>query len=320
MAKFCKKCGANIENAGNFCPKCGEKIDDVVQQVKEEAVNNNPATPVSDDKNVQDSNVQKESDVKPKKGKMNIAVKIAIIVAILLCLSVGTIAVLQYFNVINIPVIESIFNSDNDKTDEEKTDEDKTQSDAPDTEGDNESDDVTSDDDADLSQNYEVPEFDAEDYFDKNTELKTSFDVQTSADVSTESEAFDNFSQRGFDGYQVTYDYTIEGEYVGNKVISNYSSARHPMYQTNYMTESGDIWMVFEINGAFFATPLSYNFENETKVPVLISETDTITSYDSTTNKFYVNIPEKSESVIKKVAKIDAETLEKLTGEEIDKL
>ena len=45
-----------------------------------------------------------------------------------------------------------------------------------------------------------------------------------------------------------------------------------------------------------------------------------ISSYDSTTNKFYINVPKESQAVIKTVERIDAETLEKLTGEEIDKL
>ena len=51
---------------------------------------------------------------------------------------------------------------------------------------------------------------------------------------------------------------------------------------------------------------------------VILSETDTITSYDSSTNKFYVNIPKESQTVIKTVSKIDAETIEKLTNEEFN--
>ena len=90
------------------------------------------------------------------------------------------------------------------------------------------------------------------------------------------------------------------------------------MYQTYYVATSGDIWLIFEVNGSFFATPITYNFSNEQKVPVIVSETDTITSYDSSTNKFYVNIPKESQTVIKTVSKIDAETIEKLTNEEFN--
>ena len=169
-----------------------------------------------------------------------------------------------------------------------------------------------------MSSNYEVPEFDAEAYFRENTTLKSTFDVTSSQYIPTESEAYDHFVERGFDGSQVMYEYTMDGTYLGANEISRYSSSKHPMYQAYYAATSGDIWMISEINGSFFATPVTYNFSNEQNVPVILSETDTITSYDSSTNKFYVNIPKESQTVIKTVSKIDAETIEKLTNEEFN--
>ena len=170
----------------------------------------------------------------------------------------------------------------------------------------------------DLGSNYEVPEFDAEAYFRENTTLKSTFDVASSQSIHTESEAYDSFVERGFDGSQVMYEYTMDGTYLGENEISRSSSSKHPMYQTYYATTSGDIWMILEINGSFFATPITYNFSNTQNIPVILSETDTITSYDSSTNKFYVNIPNASQTVIKTVSKIDAETIEKLTSEEFN--
>ena len=170
----------------------------------------------------------------------------------------------------------------------------------------------------DLGSNYEVPEFDAEAYFRENTTLKSTFDVASSQSIHTESEAYDSFVERGFDGSQVMYEYTMDGTYLGENEISRSSSSKHPMYQVYYATTSGDIWMILEINGSFFATPITYNFSNAQNVPVIVSETDTITSYDSSTNKFYVNIPNASQTVIKTVSKIDAETIEKLTSEEFN--
>ena len=104
----------------------------------------------------------------------------------------------------------------------------------------------------------------------------------------------------------------MDGTYLGANEISRYSSSKHPMYQAYYAATSGDIWMISEINGSFFATPVTYNFSNEQNVPVILSETD------SSTNKFYVNIPKESQTVIKTVSKIDAETIEKLTNEEFN--
>lgn len=40
-----------------------------------------------------------------------------------------------------------------------------------------------------------------------------------------------------------------------------------------------------------------------------------ITSYDSSTNKFYINVPDKSKCVVKTIARIDADTIEKLSDE-----
>ena len=63
----------------------------------------------------------------------------------------------------------------------------------------------------DLGSNYEVPEFDAEAYFRENTTLKSTFDVASSQSIHTESEAYDSFVERGFDGSQVMYEYTMDG-------------------------------------------------------------------------------------------------------------
>ena len=53
---------------------------------------------------------------------------------------------------------------------------------------------------------------------------------------------------------------------------------------------------------------------------VVISESATITSYDSTTNKFYEIIPDSSMLIVKTVSRIDAETLDNLTFGGIDAL
>lgn len=102
-----------------------------------------------------------------------------------------------------------------------------------------------------LGSNYEVPEFGAEAYFRENTTLKSTFDVASSQSIHTESEAYDSFVERGFDGSQVMYEYTMDGTYLGENEISRSSSSKHPMYQTYYATTSGDIWMILEINGSF---------------------------------------------------------------------
>lgn len=68
------------------------------------------------------------------------------------------------------------------------------------------------------------------------------------------------------------------------------------------------------------AYPVSYNMQSSSNVQVMISEKDTVMSYDSRTGKFYETIPKESELIVKKVGRIDAETIENLMDGEIDKL
>ena len=294
MAKFCSKCGMKLNEQTGKCPNCDEKTKmDTASSDSNISINGNP----KEDQNIKKTNGEQEVKKENKKKTRKIVVITIIIVILLIGIGVG-IGVLMVHNEKNANV------SNNGEIQE-------TQS-ATSTET------TTTDEEVGLGSNYEVPEFDAEAYFRENTTLKSTFDVASSQSIHTESEAYDSFVERGFDGSQVMYEYTMDGTYLGENEISRSSSSKHPMYQTYYATTSGDIWMILEINGSFFATPITYNFSNTQNVPVIVSETDTITSYDSSTNKFYVNIPNASQTVIKTVSKIDAETIEKLTSEEFN--
>ena len=295
MARFCGKCGAKLNEENGKCPNCEKEIKN-----KQKDTTGSGKT---------DSGAVKRKN--KRAGMVVAAVSAAILIG------VGTVCLLVYKDKIDIPWIDAIFVSAGLKDEASAP----LPTEAPD-KGSENPDNInnTNEEEIDLGDNYEVPAFDAEKYFKENTDLKSSFDVRSSQDVSTEREARQNFAERGFTGNSITYEYTMDGVYCGTDEISSYSSTQHPMYQTYYTTASGDVWMILEINGAFFASPISYNFADETKPSVIISETDTITSYDSTTNKFYVNVPRETQTIVKTVARIDAETLEKLTGEEIDPL
>ena len=294
MAKFCSKCGMKLNEQTGKCPNCDEKTKmDTASSDSNISINGNP----KEDQNIKKTNGEQEVKKENKKKTKKIVVITIIIFVLLIGIGVG-IGVLMVHNEKNANV------PNNGEIQE-------TQS-ATSTET------TTTDEEVDLGSNYEVPEFDAEAYFRENTTLKSTFDVASSQYIHTESEAYDSFVERGFDGSQVMYEYTMDGTYLGKNEISRSSSSKHPMYQVYYATTSGDIWMILEINGSFFATPITYNFSNAQNVPVILSETDTITSYDSSTNKFYVNIPNASQTVIKTVSKIDAETIEKLTSEEFN--
>ena len=74
------------------------------------------------------------------------------------------------------------------------------------------------------------------------------------------------------------------------------------------------------MNGTIAANPVFYNEQSELPAQLIITETDSLVSYDSSKNKFYETVPINLALIVKKVDTINAETLEKLTIEEIDSL
>lgn len=157
----------------------------------------------------------------------------------------------------------------------------------------------------------------AEEYYWDNSEVLKIVDAKESKDVLNETEVISVLKERGFVDYPVTYDYSIEGKYHDETEVLEKSTNRHPMYQTYYQTKKGEVWTIFVINGDVFANPASFNLESELEAQLLFSENEELTSYDYESNKFYITIPQESAAIVKVIKRIDAETLDKLTIEEI---
>ena len=160
----------------------------------------------------------------------------------------------------------------------------------------------------------------AEIYYENNSEVIEVIDAETSDSVLTETEAKVFLEERGFGVYGITYEYSIDGEYLDTTEVVDGSIVKHPMYQTFYLSSSREVWTIYVIDGAIFAYPASFNLESELNVDLLISETETTTSYDDESNKFFVTIPYETTTIVKTVARIDAQTLDSLTIGELGKL
>ena len=159
----------------------------------------------------------------------------------------------------------------------------------------------------------------AEQYFEKNSQLIDIVKVEESEDVMTEAEVKSFLEDRGFGDYEINYSYSLDGEFGNETEISETSTYKHPTYQTIYLSKSGEVWIIDVINGAVFANPFDYNMGSERAVQLLVSETNELTSYDSQSDKFFITIPNNTEVIVKVVDRIDAETLDGLTGEELNK-
>lgn len=169
------------------------------------------------------------------------------------------------------------------------------------------------------SEDYGIEEINAEEYFQENSEIISKIAVKDSKTISNEKKTLNNYSDRGFSECTISTNYDMDGNFGDSAEVSG-SSENHPYYEAIFVTSNSEIWNVMEVNGTIIANPLSYNEQSKRSAPILISESDTIVSYDNVNNNFYETIPNESEVIVITVDRIDAETLEKLTVEEIDKL
>ena len=86
---------------------------------------------------------------------------------------------------------------------------------------------------------------------------------------------------------------------------------------TYFVAEDGAVWSVFIVGKTIAANPASYNLESDLDAQVLVSETETLTSYTEMGNKFYETIPKESAVKLKVVDKITNQKLNDLTYEEV---
>ncbi|MCD8181230.1 MAG: hypothetical protein LUF26_07125 [Firmicutes bacterium] len=211
-----------------------------------------------------------------------------------------------YFDIVDIPVISAAFDLFGIKEKAEDIS--------------SETDENISEEDSGSTGQYSVEHPDADEYFQNNSTVLSEVGANESDEVMSESEAYNTLTERGFVSYPIFTEYSMNGEYSEAEEISQSSTDKHPMYQTIYQSESGDFWTIYLINGSIMAYPVSYNMQSELNTQVAISESDSVMSYDSAANKFYETIPNESEVIIKKIERIDTETLEQLNTGAIDEL
>lgn len=160
----------------------------------------------------------------------------------------------------------------------------------------------------------------ADEYFWSTSDVIEVIPAEQSVDVLTEVDVINLLKARGFDDYPVTYEHTITGQYVEETEISQATVAKHPLYYTFYVSANRELWLIYVVNGMVMANPISFNMQSTLAAEVMVSESETVTSYNNDSNQFYVNIPHESTVIVKTIDRIDAETLDELTVEEINEL
>lgn len=147
-------------------------------------------------------------------------------------------------------------------------------------------------------------------YFEERAEIVSVTPVKDSKNTLSEQDAVEELRSRGFTQYPITSDYTIDGESEDDTVVSDDSSLMHPIYRTYFMSFDNVLWSIALVDGKVIATPSSYNLEHTGGVPIEVSETEEIASYDLSTNSIYLTIPFDTTIDVRVVDRIDSETLD----------
>lgn len=302
MAKFCGKCGAKLDEATGLCPNCDadklnkqiEKPEKVEMPKQERDTAPEPKKSLSKKEAKKQRKADKKAKKKEKWASMtfrqkvrSVLVKLFVRLILLALLGTGVVGLLSYGGVIEVPYVNdvlSLLGIENDNN----------------------------------SEQYFVEPPDAESFYGEKGIIVSEIGVNESIEVLTEKEAYNELTDRDFTEYSIETEYSMDGGYNSAINISDISDIKHPIYQTYYFSENGEMWTIFLINGSIMANPVSFNVQSGLSVQVIVSEKDTVTSYDSTVNKFFETIPDESVLLVITVDRIDAETLDSLTIGEID--
>jgi hypothetical protein len=295
---YCRKCGTQLNDNAKFCKKCGckvstnETLEKNAQKEEASSENLNQDDSQSGNSNVPDKGSKKKNGNGGKKGG---PVKRAIrFIIMFLLIAVVLVLTLDYFDIVDFKKLLNL--SDNETKEIELHGE-------------------LLDDD-----NYRTENIDADAFFEEKASVLRVQNVDDSEDNKTGVEIIEYFSDLGFDDQYISAEYSMAGEYGGKELIGQETSDKHPVYEGIYVNSSDQIWMIYYINGRIMAMPVSYNLQSGKNVKVIISENESIMSYDGTTNQFYETIPDPSVLDVKSVEEITAETLDQLTYEVIDSL
>ncbi len=160
-----------------------------------------------------------------------------------------------------------------------------------------------------------VPYIDADAYYAEMGEIKQKISVNKSGKMLTEKEISESFKERGFEAAQIQTEYSIDGTYSPASEISEDSDERHPLYHAVYQSETGIFWNISVIEDVYLAEPFSFNLEAQKAV--VVSETDSITGYDSATNQFYVVKPNGNDFQLITLKAINKKTLDVIGKEDL---
>mgnify|MGYP001010393991 CR=1 FL=1 len=147
---------------------------------------------------------------------------------------------------------------------------------------------------------------------------KKEIDAKDSKKLQSGKEVRKLLSERGFSDCILTAVYSLEGDLEPENEVTEKTSDKYPMYQAYYESANGNVWLIYSINSSLMAVPILNNIQPQGGAEMIVSESNTLISYDSVKNKFYETIPNSTEINVKTVDSITADVLNSLTIETQD--
>ena len=168
-------------------------------------------------------------------------------------------------------------------------------------------------------ETYGIEAPDPEEYYSENGEILNREDAATSDKAMTETDVVAMLQERGFENMPVEAEVDMAGEYLDEYEIENPTDTKHPTYQTYYFSAAEEMWTIMITGNQITANPVSFNMDSALPAQVIVSESDTLISYDNATNRYYTTIPKESALIVRVVDRITADALDQITTEELRK-
>jgi len=295
---FCRKCGHKLNDDAKFCPKCGTPISKASLDETEEK-----QADCKTDIQEKQNEISKAEKISGKKKSDKSKKKHPIVVTFLVFIMLtGILLATDYFKIVDY---SPLFDNSNGKPGLPVISFGKS--------------DDNSEDSSSTDVSVPAPIV-ADEYFEENGTVVAKVDANVSDTIQSGDEAVDDFTDRGFSEIRMMVPYTKDGQYNGAIIDNDGSNENYPVFQSSYISATGILWTIFSINGSVMATPVTYNMESDNNAKTMISEKESLVSYDGQTNYFYETVPDDTVVIVKTVDKITKELLDSLTVEDIDDL
>lgn len=160
---------------------------------------------------------------------------------------------------------------------------------------------------------------DADKYYKKNSTVLEKIKLSVNNEhVLTEAAAYKLLIDKGFVNHDIYTMYENDGTYHSAELIDETADICHPIYETIYCTPDEQYWLISIMGDEIVAYPASYNEEHIDRTEVILSESESIFSYDNVTNTLYKNIPKKDILIVKTVVEINADVLNTISEKEME--